>query len=432
MDAALLLEAVAVPAALIDSAGRITAANFEWTALSGESCDQSCFELWPAAADGIRAVLAGKKKEHVFGDRLGSRRLRLICRGVPDRGAALITAELTEAKLAAEREMQYRSLNLAVAALSDAVYVFDSQGRFTYASQSLLDLLGRAASDVIGKTVRELVEPPAMAEQFFRDVQQVIATREPVRGETPYTAAGGREGYYEYILHPVIDAEGCVQAVAGSSRDVSGRERVETQLLAYAEEQHALAEELALEHERLLQAQSVAKIGSWVFDIPAQTVTWTDETYRICGLSKADDPRLYEAFRERVHPEDLAALDAAFADAITHGKSHVFDHRLVLPDGSLKWVQERSEIVFGPDGVPLRGIGTIQDITERKASEEVLQQSQQLLRIATSVGHVGGWRVDLNEMTVSWSERGLRDPRRSSRISPFGRRGDRVLRPRGP
>ncbi|HYH08678.1 MAG TPA: PAS domain-containing protein [Thermoanaerobaculia bacterium] len=314
-------------------------------------------------------------------------------------------ARREEARLAAERqaEMQYRSFNLAVAALSDVVYVFDREGRFTYASPPLLNLLGRSHGDVIGKTVRDLDYPPATADQVLRDVDRVVTTGEPLRGETPFTDVHGEEGYYEYSFHPVLDGDGRVHAVAGSSRDVSERKRVEQQLLAHAEEQRALAEALEIEHERLTRAQSVARIGSWIFDFETQTVTWSDETYRICGLSKADDPHLYEALRKRVHPDDLATFDRAAVES-TAGMPYVFDHRLLMPDGSVRWVQERCEFVRAEDGTLLRAIGTMQDITDRKAAEAALQQSQQLLRIASAIGHVGGWQVDLTTLTVSWSD----------------------------
>jgi PAS domain S-box-containing protein len=538
-DTALLLDAVAAPVALIDGSGRITATNGAWVALGAPAVDQNGFVLWPAAAEGIQAVLAGSTSEHTFGHRVtnaaGASPLRMTVRRLPGEGAALITAEpdaanelaaaraelsalydgvdegvvvvevtaegeyrfaamnermakligttaggelrrieevappdsaarviarcdeavqtgrpvqwkavttfpsgvihvdvtlrpllepdgscrrlvavvrdeselarRDEARRVAEQqaEMQYQSFNLAVAALRDVVYVVDREGRFTYASQPLLDLLSRSYDGLIGKTVRELDYPPATADQLMRDIERVVTTGEQVRGETPFTAPDGAEGYYEYIFNPVLDASGRVYAVAGSSRDVSERKRVEQQLRAHVEEQQALAGELEVEHERLTRAQAVARIGSWIFDFATQGLTWSDETYRICGLSKTDDPRLYAALRERVHPDDLAAFDRAASESVD-GLPYVFDHRLLMPDGSVKWVQERCEFVRGEDGTLLRAIGTIQDVSDRKASEAALQQSQQLLRIASTVSHVGGWQVDLTTMTVSWSD----------------------------
>jgi PAS domain S-box-containing protein len=169
------------------------------------------------------------------------------------------------------------------------------------------------------------------------------------------------------------------------------------------ETQHALARKLETEHDWLIRAQAVAKIGSWVLDVGHSTLDWSDETYRICGVPRDSDD-LLAAFYERVHPDDRAALDAAFSEAVAHRKPHKFDHRLLMPDGTERWVQERCEITADEVAGSLRAIGTIQDITERKVAEAALQQSQQLLRIASEVGQIGGWNLHLDSMTVAWSD----------------------------
>jgi PAS domain S-box-containing protein len=311
-----------------------------------------------------------------------------------------------EARLALERqaELQYRSFNMAVAAISDVVYVLDREGRFTYASRPLLYLLQRTPEEVIGKDVRDLGTPPAAAEQVLGDIALVVRTGQAVRGETPFTGADGVEGYHEYIFHPILDTDGRVSAVAGSSRDVSERRRMAMQLVTQSKEQRELAEQLELEHDRLRQAQAVAKIGSWVMDLATSTISWSEETYRICGIDRSDAAPSYELFLARVHPDDRDALIAAYAKAGGSGTPFLFEHRLLMPDGTVKWVQERCEFTAGPDGTTVRAVGTTQDITEQKAAEVALQQSQQLLRIASRVGRIGGWDVDLTTMKVSWSE----------------------------
>ncbi len=118
---------------------------------------------------------------------------------------------------------------------------------FFYVNQALLDLWGLKLSDAVGKDFYDLQYPDQLAERLQRQIQQVIDTRAGLTDETPYTSPTGAGGYYEYIFRPVFDSEGNVHVVAGSTRDITERKRVEEELRQSQERLRVLAESLEVQ-----------------------------------------------------------------------------------------------------------------------------------------------------------------------------------------
>lgn len=120
---------------------------------------------------------------------------------------------------------------------------------------------------------------------------------------------------------------------------------------------------------RLAEAQQIARLGNWVWDINANDLYWSDECYRIFGLEPQQFGATYDAFLERVHPDDHGLVKSAVREALTYFTPYSIDHRVVLPDGSVRVVHEQARVDVDGNGRPLRMAGTVQDITERKCSE---------------------------------------------------------------
>lgn len=129
----------------------------------------------------------------------------------------------------ARLESQRRLYEAMMSSTPDLVYTFDLQHRFTYANRALLEMWGMEWKDAIGKTCLELGYEPWHAEMHDREIDQVVATRKPVRGEVPFNGARGR-GIYDYIFTPIFGANGEVVAVSGITRDVTERKQTEEAL----------------------------------------------------------------------------------------------------------------------------------------------------------------------------------------------------------
>jgi len=112
----------------------------------------------------------------------------------------------------------------------DLAYVWNLEHRFIYANEGLLRMWGKTWDEAIGRNCLELGYEPWHAAMHDREIEQVVATRQPVRGEVPFNGSFGRR-YYDYLLVPVIGASGEVEAVAGTTRDVTERKQLEGSLI---------------------------------------------------------------------------------------------------------------------------------------------------------------------------------------------------------
>lgn len=155
------------------------------------------------------------------------------------------------------------------------------------------------------------------------------------------------------------------------------------------------------ESERDLRlAQAVAQTGSWRLDVNQDELRWSDQNYRIFGVSKGT-LLTYEMFLSITHPDDQAFVDRAWRNALL-GAPYDIEHRIVV-DGEIKWVNERAELEFDSQGHLLGGFGSTQDISERKRSEAALFASESRFRLAMEA--ISGVVYDWDKRTGStyWS-----------------------------
>jgi len=143
--------------------------------------------------------------------------------------------------------------------------------------------------------------------------------------------------------------------------------------------------------EKLKLAQSIANLGNWEYDLESKQLIWSDEIYNIFELDKDTFEVSYSSFLDAIHPEDKERVNEAYRNSLVTREKYTIQHRLLMPDGRVKHVEERCENYFDEEQNPLRSLGTIQDITHQKEIEVQLQktissfQSHQLAMDESSV-----------------------------------------------
>ena len=258
----------------------------------------------------------------------------------------------TALREASERRRQLMDIS------RDGIAIISHEHRIIEANQRFAEMLGYSMSEMLALHTWDWEANLSEADvrrQFadLRNISSTFETRHQRKDGTCYEAEVSAAG-------TSIEDEGVVITVI---RDISERKAAER---ALRESESALS-----------MAQQVAQIGSWRLDIESGRLDWSDETCRIFG-KPAGAPITLSDFAESIHPDDrdgvLSAWNAAMA-----GAPYDIEHR-ILVNQEVQWVRERAQITFA-DGKPLFGVGTVQNITDRKQAQISLEQSEERYRI---------------------------------------------------
>ena len=236
------------------------------------------------------------------------------------------------------------------------VSIADIAGHILYANPKFCEISGYRLDELLGQNHR-LINSGHHPKEFFADMWRTISLGQVWHGEICNRKKDGRLYWVESTIAPQLDVQGRPYQYIS----------IRTDITSIMEADQRLRES----ETRLSEAQRIAHVGSWEWDIEHDRLAWSDEIYRIFGLAPQQFGANYEAFMDAVHPDDRAAVQASEERAL-RGGSHDVEHRIVRPDGSIGWVQERGEVLFGPDGRPVLMRGTVQDITRSKQSEQEL------------------------------------------------------------
>ena len=246
---------------------------------------------------------------------------------------------------------------------------------------------------------RQAKRPLAASEEFFtpeswarlRDAQQeMLRTGSPQQLDLEVVRADGTKGWIAVHGEPERDSSGQVLSLRGTVHDVTERKRAQEAL------QHSATD--------LREAQRIAHVGSWVWDVAAGTVTWSEEMYHIFGPDPKLPPPSVPGPAELFTSASWGRLREAQQRTVEWGTAHHLDLEVVRADGTRRWVAAHGQPERDVTGNVIRVRGTVQDVTERKWAEAALQRSEADLNEAQRIAHMGSWSRSFQTGALTWSE----------------------------
>lgn len=159
-----------------------------------------------------------------------------------------------------------------------------------------------------------------------------------------------------------------------------------------------------LHKERLRRGQMFANIGTWDWNIQSGELYWTERIAPLFGYPVGELETAYDNFLAAIHPDDRQAVIDAVAACVERDVPYEIEHRVVWPDGTVRWLLERGAVARDADGKPLQMLGVVQDIDDRKRADLALLERERQLREAQTLAHIGNWAADLRSGELVWSD----------------------------
>jgi PAS domain S-box-containing protein len=169
-------------------------------------------------------------------------------------------------------------------------------------------------------------------------------------------------------------------------------------------QRQAVEADLKLQSAHLQEAQRLANLGSWVWDVRENSVRWSPELYSIYGISERDFAGTFEDFLRRIHPDDREKIAREIERAFRSCSSFRLDERIVRPNGEVRYLQSVGEVMLDDAGDPARMIGVCLDVTERKQAETALHQTEEQYRLMVdSIRDYSLFMLDPQGRVATWN-----------------------------
>jgi PAS domain S-box-containing protein len=348
-------------------------------------------------------ILAGETDRYEYEARLrhadGSYRwLQVKAVGIEHDSDGKISRELGVRIDITERKRAEEALRRSEAYLAEAQrlshtgsWVRDKTGETVYLSEELYRIFEIDPQEGLPsrETLARLVHPDDL-DRVRATIEKALREKVDVSDEYRIVLLGGTVKHLQVVRHPVLNHAGDVVELLGTLIDITERKRAE--------------EALRRSEAYLADSQRLTHTGSWAGDNTMKTLYWSEEHFRIFGFDPQQGLPTQGRPFERIHPEDLDKVLQAFDQAINGKVDAGVEYRIVLPDGSLKYVQSIGHPVLNADGEVVEVVGTTVDITERKRAEEALRRSEAYLAEAQRLTHTGAWATDARPQPLYWSQ----------------------------
>jgi len=335
--------------------------------------------------DGQRAVLGTFALYFPIPARPSERQLRMVDLCTHTAAIAIVKDRETQALLASEERQR-------LAASSGHIGIWEwtvGSGRLVW-SDELKAMFGwsTAATDLTFEMVISAIHPDDRAD-VRSALRRALAGGATYHQECRIIRPDGSVRWIATTGRGEYDATGWCVRMLGVSLDVTDRKQAD--------------EEISRRGAQLAEAQGIAHLGSYEWDVHRNTVERSEELCRIFGVAPDQFPPTFEGYLERVHPDDRHATRSAIDAAFQQGTPFEFEERIVRPDGTVRMLHSQGRWIVDTAGRPSKLVGICQDITERKRAEDQLRRSEERFQMAARATNDVIWDWDLTNGTVWWN-----------------------------
>lgn len=242
-------------------------------------------------------------------------------------------------------------------------------------NRAAADITGYAKEDIQGKNWFEIIVPRDRYPDLWSEFERITSGNNRAEEfENPILTKSGEERHIAWRNNK-IKAGGQVIGTMSFGIDVTETKKVQARL--------------ANSEGALVEAQCIAHIGNWAYDLTSRELTWSGEVFRILGLDPEQSKPSIQAFLQTVHPDDRVRVKAAYKQFLESHRPYELNYQLLLQVGNTQYVSQQSRAIFDNAGNPLRFVGTLQDVTLQTIQEIGMQECEE--RFRTIANYTYGW-----------------------------------------
>ena len=267
-----------------------------------------------------------------------------------------IIHDITERIQAKKELLRYSRI---IASTPDMISLVDRNYHYSMVNDAYLKTFGKKRKDIVGKHLRNLLGDE-LFENSSKPNLDLAFFGKTTSAESSLVIPGKGLCHFNVTYHPVPDKDGSIPYVAINAHDISERKRNEEAVKSLA--------------NRLTLATDAGDIGIWEWDIRTGKLQWEDKMLRLYEVEPGQFSGMYDAWRTRIHPEDVAEVERHLFDALESKKPFLHNFRIVLPDGRTRHINASGQILTDENGEPRRMIGINRDITEQMLMELELRR----------------------------------------------------------
>jgi PAS domain S-box-containing protein len=262
----------------------------------------------------------------------------------------------------AELEERSRFIETLFDSVEDLMAVFDIKGNYLSVNRKVEEMYKVKRTDIIGKNILEVF--PSVKESGMYDNLQKAMRGEPIHNLVYRSVIANKyfENFYIPLKNNRLEVYGVLVIGHDNTAVMEASEKIKTI------------------NRQLKEAQRLAHIGNWEWNIPDNKITWSDELFKIYGLTPGRFEASYENYLRTIHPDERENVNKTVQEAYASHQPFDFYHRIVRPDGTVRIIHGRGEVIVNEKKEPVLMVGTAQDVTGiKQAEEEIKQMARELI-----------------------------------------------------